>query len=518
MSLRRSALITLVVIHICSLVTLVVALKFAGLAPAGQAERGIFAGGGGFANGFAVLSVDAAHSDRAVGEALSGAGITGYISESSSWVFLDDFGELKRVALDLYDEMVEPFDPRNDGYAERLRSFFVKDGKRRFFIDLRSSIRPSEKAGAFPAYEQLEGRIAALLGEGTAFTLDGFAAIRGGFPFWLPLLSLAASGGALVLALRSPGAFPPGFSRLIAALIPVQGALALSGPGGFACAAALLGCFECLFPPIRENLLRIQQRRHRFRFDRIFRINWLLALFFFLGYILAAAASPVNPLVAALAGISAFAAFGFFLRRESNPETGHIHRRFFPVPIREPPFSLNSLPRITLPLALASFLSLFLPLFGLSEKGPGVFPTAFSHTDSSLTAAPDIPTREEYEAHFTFQSSFSLRPLDPSDQTEDAAYLAYYLGEDGLIAGSRETTGLAVPDYPEIPPFPLEELSVFLENGGNHAVRGTGAGDIFSALVILLLALPAGFRRGREKRKMGSFLIFNDKGDKQAAA
>ncbi|MDR0709235.1 MAG: hypothetical protein LBF77_04110, partial [Spirochaetaceae bacterium] len=416
----------------------------------------------------------------------------------------------------LYDEMVEPFDPRNDGYAERLRSFFVKDGKRRFFIDL----RPSGKAlpGASPAYEQLEGRIAALLGEGAAFTLDGFVTVRGGSPLWLLLLSLAASGGALALALRSPGAFSPGFPRLIAALIPVQGALALSGPGGFACAAALLGCFECLLPPLRENLLRIQQRGRPFRFDRIFRINWLLALFFFLGYILAAAASPVNPLVAALAGISAFAAFGFFLWHESNPEMGHIHRRFFPIPIREPSFSLNSLPRITLPLALASFLSLFLPLFGLLEKGPGIFPAAFSHTDSSLTAAPDIPTKEEYEAHFAFQSSFSLRPLDPPNQTENAAYLAYYLGEDGLIAGSRETADLAAPDYTEIPPFPLEELSVFVENGGNHTVKGTGAGGIFAALVILLLALPAGFRRDREKRKMGSFLIFNDKGDKQAAA
>jgi hypothetical protein len=515
MSLKRSALIAFVIIPGCSLVTLFVALKFAGLAPAGQGERGILAGNG----GFAVLSVDAAYSDRAVGEALSGAGITGYISESSSWVFLDDFGELKRVALDLYDEMVEPFDPRNDGYAERLRSFFVKDGKRRFFIDL----KPSGKTlpGASLTYGQLEGRIAAALGaplgEGT-FTLDGFFTAQSRPRLWLLLLSLAASGGALFLALKNPGAFPRGFCRLAAVLIPVQGALALSGPGGFACAAALLGCFECLLPPLRENLLHIQQRRRRFRFDRIFRVNWFLALFFFLGYILAAVAARMNPLVAALAGISAFAAFGCFLWRESNPETDLIHRRFLPIPIREPPFSLNSLPRITLPFALASFLSLFLPLFGPAEKGPGIFPAAFSHTDSSLAAAPDIPTKEEYEAHFAFQSSFSLRPLDPRDQTKGAAYLAYYLGEDGLIAGSQETTGLAAPDYPEIPPFPLEELGVFLENRENYTVRGTGAGDIFAALVILLLALPAGFRRSREKRKMGSFFIFNDKGDKQAAA
>jgi hypothetical protein len=298
--------------------------------------------------------------------------------------------------------------------------------------------------------------------------------------------------------------------------VPVQGALALSGPGGFACAAALLGCFECLLPPLRENLIYVQQDRRRFKFDRIFRINWFLALFFFLSFILAAAIAPVNTPVAVLAGTSAFAAFGFLLWRESNPEKGRVRRRFLPVPIRAPSFSFNLLPRITLPFAFASFLSLFLP--GPPGKGPDIFPAAFFHTDSSFAAAPDIPTREEYEAHFAFQSSFSLHPLEPHDQTESAAYLAYYLGEDGLIAGSGETTGLTAPDYAEIPPFPLEELGAFFENRGNHTPGGNGAGNTVAALVILLLALPGCFRRVREKRKMGSFLIFNDKGDKQAAA
>ncbi|MDR2054106.1 MAG: hypothetical protein LBP80_11895 [Treponema sp.] len=534
MSLKKSALIALAVIFVCSLVTLFAALRFAGFAPAGQGELGE-------TGGFAEFSVDAACSDRAIGEALSGAGITGYISESNSWVFLDDFGELKRVALDLYDEALEPFDPRNDGYAERLRSFFVGNGRRRFFIGLGPYARPdafhsgaevlsgaaspAEISGAPLTSGQLEERIGALLGEDTAFTLDGFLPVQGRPALWLLFLSLAASGGALFLTLRSPGAFPPGFFRLAAALVPVQGALALSGPGGFACAAALLGCFECLLPPIRENLAGIQLRRRRFRLDRVFRINRLLALFFFLTFILTAVIVSVDPLTAALAGISGLAAFVLLLWVESNPERSRVHRRFLPVPIREPPFTLNALPRITLPFAFAAFLSLFLPLPEPSGEGSDIL---------SAMPLPDIPTREEYEAHFMFQSSFSLRPLGPRGQEETGAYLAYYLGEDGLIAGSfaiphtglpagkpgesRETAGPALPDYPEIPPFPLEELSAFLENGRKRTVRGNGAADIVAALIILLLALPSCFRRVREKRKMGSFLIFNDKGDKQAAA
>jgi hypothetical protein len=525
MSFGKSALIALVFISVCSLATLFVALNSAGFVPLGRGDLGP---AGGLASGFAELSVDAACSDRAIGEALSGAGITGYISESNSWVFLDDFGELKRVPLDRYDEALESFDPRNDGYARKLRSFFVNNGRRRFFIDLATytraysqvhtrsdAARAAEISGAPLTYSQLEERIGAVLGEETAFALDGFSAPRGRSPLGLLLLSLAASGGALFLTLRRPGAFPPGFFRLAAALVPVQIALALSGPGGFACAAALLGCFECMLPPIREIFTGFQHHRRGFRFDRVFRINWLLALCFFLVFILIVVIAAVDPLIAAFAGISAFAAFGLLLWLESNPERGPVHRRFLPIPIREPSFSLNSLPRITLPLAFACFLSLFLP--GPGGKGPEIFPGVSPYTDSSPAAA-DIPAKEEYEAHFKFQSSFSLRPLDPRDQAESGAYRSYYLGEDGLIAGSREMAGLTVPDYPEIPPFPLEELASFLENGKKRAVRGNGAGDILATLIILLLALPRCFRRVREKRKMGSFLIFTDKGDKQAAA
>jgi hypothetical protein len=499
----KPALIALPVIPLCGLVTLFAALNFAGFVPVGQG-----------ADGFAELSVDAVCSDRAIGEALSGAGITGYISESNSWVFLDDFGELKRVPLDSYDDALEPFDPRNDGYARKLRSFFVNNGRRRFFIGLGTYSRTAGSPGAPLTYRQIEERIGAILGKETPYTLNGFSAPQGGSPLWPLLLSLAASGGLLFLTLKKPAAFPPGFSRLAAAFIPVQGALALSGPGGFACAAALLGCFECLLPPIRENLINLRQYRRRFRLDRVFRTNWLLALLFLLVFIAAAVVTPVNFLIAALAAINAFAVFGLLLWLEGNPERGAVHRRFLPIPIREPSFSLNSFPRITLPLAFACFLSLFLPLFGPDRKGPA----GFSYKDISFADAPDIPAKEEYEAHFMFQTSFSLHPLGPREQAESGAYRSYYLGEDGLIAGSREMANPAVPDYPEIPPFPLGELASFLEDGENGVVRGNETGDILAALIILLLALPRYFGRVWKKRNMGSFLIFADKGDKQVAA
>jgi hypothetical protein len=451
-----------------------------------------------------MLSVDESCPDREIGEALSRAGIAGYISESGSWVFLDDFGELKRVALDIYGEAVEPFDPRNDGYAAALRSFFVKDGKRRFFIDLRPV-----------AFDQLRDRVGAALGGDTAFTLDAFVTARRGPLFPLLLLFLAAGGGALFLALKNPTAFPTGFFRMAAALIPALLALALSGPGGFACIAALFGCIESLVPPLRESLARFRRPARFFKSGRIFRVNWLLALVFFLVYLIAAVAAPVRPLPAVLAGAASFAALVLFLLLESAPAGGFAHRRFLPIPIRQPSFSPDFLPRTTLPFALASCLSLFLPLFGLSGNGPGASPAVFA-------TVADIPTKEEYEAHFAFQSSFSLRPLDPrspeAGMPQAVAYYGYYLGEDGLIEGSRQTKDRAAPEYPAPPPFPLEELCSFLKEGGNHAPRGNGAGEVIAAAIVLVLALPSCFARARERRKTEGFLIVNAKGDKQAAA
>ncbi|MDR1128531.1 MAG: hypothetical protein LBL20_04390 [Treponema sp.] len=506
MAYRNSAPVVLAVIFLCGLIALFSALKSAGLAPEGEGGRGILAGAGN-PGGFAMLSVDESCSDREIGEALSRAGITGYISESGSWVFLDDFGELKRVALDIYGETVEPFDPRNDGYAEALRSFFVKDGKRRVFIDLNPM-----------AFDHLKDRAGAALGGDTAFTLDAFVTARRGPLFSLLLLFFAAGGGVLFLALKNPGTFPAGFFRMAAALIPAQLALAFSGPGGFACIAALFGCTESLVPPLRENLARFRRPARFFKFDRIFRVNWVLALVFFLVYIAAAAAAPVPPLPAVLAGAASFTALVFFLRLESAPAGGFAHRRFLPIPIRQPSFSPDFLPRMTLPFALASCLSLFLPLLGLPGNGPGASPVVFA-------AVAGIPAREDYEAHFAFQSSFSLRPLDPRSPEagmpqppQAAAYYGYYLGEDGLIEGSRQAKDRAAPEYPAPPPFPLEELSSFLKEGGNYAPRGNGAGEVIAAAIVLLLALPSCFAQARERRKTGAFLIVNAKGDKQAAA
>jgi hypothetical protein len=98
--------------------------------------------------GYAVLSVDAGYPDSEIGSRIAAAANTyisvDYSSESTQWVFLSDFDTILRLSVDEYDARlaaIAPFrDPRDDGYAARLRAFFVRDGRRFFFIPF---VRPA---------------------------------------------------------------------------------------------------------------------------------------------------------------------------------------------------------------------------------------------------------------------------------------------------------------------------------------------------------------------------------------
>jgi hypothetical protein len=94
------------------------------------------------AEGYAVLRVDAALSDRVISDRLA-ASIDnyisiGFVSESTQWVFLNDFDTILAIPLDEYQERLAASalrpDPRDDGYAARLHSFFVRNDQRLFFI------------------------------------------------------------------------------------------------------------------------------------------------------------------------------------------------------------------------------------------------------------------------------------------------------------------------------------------------------------------------------------------------
>jgi hypothetical protein len=112
--------------------------------------------------GYAVLSLDEGVPDRAAAGALERALGRPVISESSQWVLLHNFGSLERVSLEDYEGRLEAFDPRRDGYAQKLRDFFVREGRRRIFIPLDRELFGSPLA--LNPRRVLERRLAAALG------------------------------------------------------------------------------------------------------------------------------------------------------------------------------------------------------------------------------------------------------------------------------------------------------------------------------------------------------------------
>ncbi|GHU05902.1 hypothetical protein FACS1894147_12530 [Spirochaetia bacterium] len=121
-------------------------------------------------NSWALLELDAEWPDRYIGELLSQGKVNGSVSESSQWVFLNDFGELSRVPLDEFPDRLEDFDPRHDGYAERLSAFFVRGDTRRFFIPLPEAFSELSRV-------KLERSIAGSLGD-IPYTLRFFGSSR----------------------------------------------------------------------------------------------------------------------------------------------------------------------------------------------------------------------------------------------------------------------------------------------------------------------------------------------------
>jgi hypothetical protein len=438
---------------------------------------------------YGLLSLDAAYPDRYIGDILAGMGVEPFISESTQWVFVDDFGELARIPLDQYEKRLEPFDPRNDGYAERLRSFFVLDGKRRFFIPL---------SGRTPEFFRTLG--------------DRLQAALGNIPFSIelirpPELSRIGSPGERVLfALAAAGfLFFSGSPLTAAFLLPLLAALCLTVPGGFAPAAALAALFHSQGGLLREWFaLRRYQGKVFFSYKGGFRSGGYSAVPVLAGFwgfygLIAWAAGMAFPL--ALAGGAAFCLVlttAFWV--ESNRGTGTGHIRFLPVPIRNPGIRRFFPSPGALPFGLAALIVLFLP---------GLF-----------SAPPPVPEekgyaqmRGDYQTHAAFQASFSRRPLGGSGG--DAGYFQYRLDGDGLIAAESESP------YDEdadggfsgegIPPFPLEELLVFLETYENPVVFSYTGREIFSALAGFALGLPALFRADRRRWKGKRLYLYSDK-------
>jgi hypothetical protein len=441
--------------------------------------------------GYGVLTLDQACPDRGAGAALTAAGIETYFSESNQWVYLDDFGELLQVPLDEYWDRVESFDPRNDGYAESLRSFFVRDGTRRFFIPL--------DVGKGDSRNRLAGQVSAALGD-TPYTLD-FLVHKSSFFSYVALF--VVFGAAVLGSLFLSGA-PFQMSFLIPLCIP----LVFFGPPGLVLTGVLFGFSGSLLPLLRGFFAR---RRNGGNRPGLFTASFLMPPVFAAIYGAVVYLNKIPVPAALWAFFSCSSVLAITQRGESYRE-GHL--RFRPVPIRRPALNLRVFfrffrqhyPRIILPWAPAAVLAMAL-LFVLPGSSTGF---------EGMTAL----NAGDYEAHLVFQRFFSLRSLYQNDLPH-SDYYRYSVDGDGLAVeagpvtwGSPGQTGLAPIGYGDdeaFPSFPLADLAGFLEGYTPDENPVRTPGSLISIGLLLIPVVPSLIWAGRKEGRKGNALIINDK-------
>jgi hypothetical protein len=437
---------------------------------------------------YMVLALDESWPDREIRGLLHDETV---ISEASQWVFLDEFDGLARIPLDEYRNRVKDFDPRNDGYAERLRAFFVRGGKRLFFIPLRQGFWGNGTGG-------VEKRLSRSLGD-IPFEIEYLGNRR---PVWLYGILLAGAGIAGVLL---SGRFALGFC------FPALAGFALAGSSGLALSAVFAGLSGLLLAPCGEYIMLLRYRktgsgrsegRALGNMPGPFRACRLLTPVFLAALALISLAGRVHPLLvlAEGAGFTGIFLFSQWVLSRRGDAQGHI--RFTPVLIRQAPVKNLAFFRVMIPFVLASFLPA-LPFFsGFPPAGRSVF-----------SGGADLILRDtEYRAHAVFQASFSYRPLGDG-KTGEPAYVRYVPGDDGLIAGG---TADVFPEA-DIPSFPLKDLMDFLETGGELPPKDRTPFILVSlvpVLAVFLFSFPAFVRRlwGDKKRKKRLLYKYKEKG------
>lgn len=382
---------------------------------------------------YAVLSVDKDNDDKTVRRLLEEGNLSsgGIISESTQWVLLDEFDSVSIIPLDEFHKRILPFDPRNDGYAEKLSSFFVHDNLRRFFIPL---------TGTNSAV--LEKQLKNLLGD-ISFSVTYYGIER---PYKLYfILFAAASACAIILSLvkKQRGHF---FSFL---LLPVLTPLSFFAAAGIALSSLIFGFIFLLREPLGEFFyvarLSSANRKPPLFSRHIFEPykSYLPVIIFFIFSICAIAyLYKIQPVFLILVITITFALYLFSLRALSN--YGLSHKRFNPLHILrrrniETDFSLYMLPFIA-----ASITAIFI--------SPGISGNLMSNDEISFQL-----DKSDYYSHLNYQLSFSLRQLDSLNSN----YPDYSLDNDGLPDSTAQNT-IEYSDPPEFPSFPLEHLLSFL--------------------------------------------------------
>jgi hypothetical protein len=388
------------------------------------------------------------------------------ISESSQWVLLDEFDSLAKIPLDEYSQRVSSFDPRNDGYAEKLRNMFVHGGRRFVYIPL--------KAGnSVPSL--FEKQLKKLLGN-ISFTVTYYGRGRP-IAIFLILFSAAALCLIIICCVQKK------YQLLAAGVIPLLPLVSLAsfGAPGIAAAALLVGMSAMLREPLNElnTLLRLPlagAEKRRLFFKDIFepyRLYWLTLPVFALAMGVIVFFSAL-PFLFVITVSIIFCGLFFFSIRTFSLLSGS-HRRFIPVLIIKNRFPDFAFSVYMLPFVIAAFSAVLVTqsVSGalISSGNPG-----------------QMVNEQEYYDHLTFQSTFSVRQLGKPG----GAYPSYRPDNSGLPG--LDAHAVTEPLYNDFPPFPLKNIVSYSSGDAGRSTDIQLPGNV-SLLILLVFIVPLFLQR-----------------------
>jgi len=427
-----------------------------------------------FRGGYAVLAVEDTIEDKPLRSIIQSTGlyfIGEPVSESTQWIFLDGFDSIQRIPLDEYRERVFDFDPRNDGYADKVREIFVRDGKRYAYIPL--------MAGNWNQ-TALDNKLSELMDD-IPFTVDYFGIGR---PLLLFFIIYAAASAVLLIFIYKNRKVHRSIVNIIP-MIPVLSSLGFFGAAGIGSAALLYGLFILLKEPLGDlvNPTRPHSKNFKKRMAELYKEiilpyknYWFFLPVFIIAFSVLVIYSQLQLLFLIAVSIASFAVFFFSLKIVSF--SGVEHKRFNPLTIVKRRFPEFVFPVYIFPFIVGAFVTLF-------------FTPYMAGTYDTANKFDVIIEEQDYYNHIVFQSSFSTRNLG----TASGAFPAFHYDADGLPVMNEITQGQDIK-MSDFPPFPLKYLMEFFitVNSGDKAdsdMRNySGITENLSLLVLLIFILP----------------------------
>ena len=424
--------------------------------------------------GYAVLTVDASVEDRAIYELLEkDADIFGGppVSESTQWVMLDNFGSIEMIPLDKYSSRLFSFDPRNDGYAGKLRDVFIHDDKRFIYIPLNK--------GNWNA-NLLDKQLQNILGE-IPFSIESYGIGRPLHLFFI--VYFASSLCMLIICYANKNTFR-GTAKIIP-LIPVIASLSFFGAPGIASAAVIFGFFLLFGEPLNElaKISTVKNNKNSQKIKLIYK-NTIKPYRLYFSFIPVFAAAlgiliiftPLKLLFLLLVFASSLALF--FFTCKTMPVFLESRRRFNPVLIIKRSFPEFSFLFCLLPFSAAVLIAVFSTPY---VSGAYISDRKFD----------TIIYEQDYYAHLFYQTTFSTRQLG----TSFASYSDYFYAEDGLPTQNNSQDIYPDIEIGDFPPFPLKNLmAFFIDVNNGERVNNTGSTpgivENLSLLVLLIFILP----------------------------